>query len=79
MGFQRDGNIDNVVLEHNFLKKIFQISLAYSMVSVDSVDSVDTVKQPLTRFVFFMSYRDDNLQQEFDSDDDSKIHVLDEL
>ena len=49
------------------------------MVSVDSVDSVDTVKQPLTRFMFLMSYRDDNLQQEFDSDDDSKIHVLDEL
>ena len=66
-------------LEHNFLKKFVQISLAYSMVSVDSVDSVDTVKQPLTRFMFLMSYRDDNLQQEFDSDDDSKIHVLDEL
>ena len=50
-------------LEHNFLKKFFQISLAYSMVSVDSVDSVDTVKKPLTRFAFLMSYRDD---EEFD-------------
>ena len=36
------------------------------MVSVDSVDSVDTVKQPLTRFMFLMSYRDDDHQQEFD-------------
>ena len=41
------------------------------MVSVDSVDSVDTVNQPLTRFMFLMSYRDDYLQQEFDSDDNS--------
>ena len=33
----------------------------------------------IQKFMFLMSYRDDNLQQEFDSDDGSKIHVLDEL